>query len=71
MPAAAKAAALPTRTKSLSSQLHQTLLMERFPIRMRKPSPPSMQRFVRYRRSLSGKPLLSLKEAAALLAELA
>jgi len=45
--------------------------MERFPIRMRKPSPPSMQRFVRYRRSLSGKPLLSLKEAAALLAELA
>jgi len=55
----AKAAALPTRTKSLSSQLHQTLLMEKFSIRMRKPSPPSMQRFVRYRRSLSGKPLLS------------
>ena len=46
MPAAAKAAALPTRTKSLSSQLHQTLLMEKFSIRMRKPSPPSMQRFV-------------------------
>ena len=58
-PAAAKAAALPTRTKSLSSQLHQTLLMEKVSIRMRKPSPPSMQRFVRYRRSLSGKPLLS------------
>jgi hypothetical protein len=49
MPAAAKAAALPTQTKSLSSQLHQTLLMEKFSIRMRKPSPPSMQRFVRYR----------------------
>jgi len=31
----------------------------KFSIRMRKPSPPSMQRFVRYRRSLSGKPLLS------------
>jgi len=59
MLAAAKAAALPTRTKSLSSQLHQTLLMEKFAISMRKPSPPSMQRFVRYRRSLSGKPLLS------------
>ena len=36
MPAAAKAAALPTRTKSLSSQLHQTLLMEIISIRMRK-----------------------------------
>ena len=35
-PAAAKAAALPTRTKSLSSQLHQTLLMEIISIRMRK-----------------------------------
>jgi len=46
MPAAAKAAALPTRTKSLSSLLHQTLLMEKFAIRMRKPSPPSMQRLI-------------------------